>query len=103
MKKSGIILLIGCFFLSACGGAFRVAEPVDAYQYGDQDKPCAILQLDLEDSKEKYDKLVANRNSKIASNAVLGATGALLFFPLLFIIDASDVDVIEIYAQQESN
>ena len=99
--KLGVIFLIGCFFLSACGGAFRVADPVSSYEYGDENKSCRILQYDLERCKEKYDELVDQRNGKIAANAVLGVTGALLFFPLLFVIDASDVDMIEINAQQK--
>ena len=99
--KLGTIFLIGCFFLFACGGAFRVAQPVDAYEYGDQDKSCDVLKKDIEICKKQYDQLVADRNEKIAANAILGVTGALLFFPLLFIIDASDVDVIEINAQQK--
>ena len=100
MKKLVSILFMALFILN-CGGVFRTPAPVTPYQYGDEDKSCKALQHELEACKEEHEQLKERRNGKIAANAALGITGAILFFPLLFAMDISDVDVIEIKAQEK--
>jgi len=100
MKKLIGITLFICFLTSACGGAFRVADPVDSYQHGDDTKSCESLRKELKDCKKQYERLAKQREEKIAVNVVLGA-GSLFFLPLMLLMDASDVDMVEINAQKK--
>lgn len=93
-------LILILFLATSCAGVLRSADPVDPYEYGDEQKTCEELKVELDLSKERLEKLDNLRNAKIVKNAVFGTTGALLFFPLLFLMDVSDVDVINIRAEE---
>ena len=100
MKKLFVFIAIAMFLITGCAGVMRTPNPVEAYQYGDEKKSCEALKIELEACRDKLTKLNQRRNTKIATNAALGVTGAIIFFPFLFLMDVSDVDVVEITAQQ---
>jgi hypothetical protein len=91
-----------CFvFLFGCAGLLRTPDPVVPYQYGDEAKTCEALQADLEKTLENLSALNKKRKTKIGGNIALAAVGVILFPPLLFAMDFSDVDAIEIKAQRD--
>ena len=95
------LLTVIIIILTGCGGAFRVADPVASYQYGDEGRTCPELKLELKACRERLRDLDKQRNEKIAANAIVGVVGAVFFWPALLFIDASDVDAIEIQAQRD--
>ena len=97
--KSFIWAILVIFFFTGCAGNFKKVEPIDAYQYGDDQKTCKQLQVDLMACKQKYEQLQSARKVKIASNVIMAGT-ALIFLPALLFMDVSDKDVRNIEVQQ---
>ncbi len=99
MKKLAVVVSLA--IITGCGGMARQADPVPAYEYGDSGKNCAVLQTDLENCKTEIARLNDRRNGKIGANAAIGIVSAVIFWPGLFLMDFSDVDVDEIEAQRQ--
>ena len=88
-----VFLLIISFSLYSCGG--RTALPVAEYQLGDQGLSCETLKYEINATKLQ----IAQKSKKVqgatGQNVVLGAAGALLFWPALFWMDLSGAEKIE--------
>jgi len=94
MKIAMFLLAVFCF---GCAGLARTPEPVDAYQYGDENKTCEELQTDIEAVTTAIADLKNWPKTKIASNIGIGVVG-VMFPPFLLGLDLSDTDNIEINA-----
>ena len=102
MGKISLSRLTGCFMLAVvlvCAGcAGRKPNPVQQYQYGDNQKSCEHLQCEISDLQGQLTCKIGECDSTQGKNVALGVTGAILFWPALFFMDLSDADQIELDA-----
>lgn len=74
---------------------------MESYQYGDEKKSCEFLKAEVAeceaDIAKKYQKMKNKRNA----NVVLGATGAIIFWPALFFMDLKGTEKVELEALQK--
>ncbi len=82
--------------LSGCAG--RQANPVAAYQYGDEQKSCPFLRSEIAEIQNDITRKLKACNNTQGKNVALGVAGAILFWPALFFMDLSDADQIELEA-----
>lgn len=83
--------------LAACAG--RAAQPVMAYQYGDETKSCEGLRQEMGMTEGEIARLMP-KTEKTGKNIALGVAGALFIVPLLF-IDLSQSEQTEIEAHRQ--
>ncbi len=104
MGKNSVLSLSGCFMLAVvlvcagCGG--RQPNPVQQYQFGDNQKSCEHLQCEISDLQGQMTCKIGDCDNTTGKNVALGVTGAILFFPALFFMDLSDADQIELEAMR---
>ncbi len=75
------VLVISTLALTGCGG--RAANPVMISQYGDANKSCAALELEMAQTQGSIQGLLP-KTDKTGKNVVLGVTGAFFIVPLFF-------------------
>ena len=85
----GAILFLALF--NSCGGLPRDAIRVDAYQRGDDELHCYELKQQMADFKSKYQAQKSRKGTKIGTN-IVWLISAVFVPPMVFLIDASDVD-----------
>ena len=91
MKKLFVLFLIIPVMVS-CAGSFKQIETIPSMSAMDETKTCDQLKLDI---VQEYGVCIDHADkirSKHAGNAVLGVTGAIIFWPALFALDLSKVD-----------
>jgi len=99
MKKLfTIISIISCIFFISCAGLLTDPKPVQVYQNKDQNKECEQIKKELNICQRKYLEIHKRRTEKYAANGVVTVLGILIFPPLLFALDVSNTDQIEINA-----
>jgi len=86
-----IATLTAVCFLAACAG--RTANPVMVSQYGDEEKSCKTLELEMTDIRSEIQRLLPKRD-KTAQNLALGVAGWFLIFPWFF-MDLKNADAQE--------
>jgi len=80
LRKSGVLFLLALMLLG-CGG--REARPVSTYQYGDQEKSCKALDMEMQFTEEKIQRLLPE-TKKTGKNVGLGVAGVFLIVPWFF-------------------
>lgn len=95
MRLITIILLLS---LTACMG--RQATPTQSYQYGDEKQSCVDIDKEIDDINAKIAAYPPD-SQRNGSNFVLGAVGAVLFWPALFFIDPTEPEKVEIAAYKD--
>jgi len=93
LKAIGVLILSGTLLIS-CGG--RVANPVPAYQYGDEKKSCKGLEMEIAFIEQEIQRLIP-KTEKTGKNVALGITGFFFIVPLFF-MDFGKAEQIEINA-----
>lgn len=88
------IALACALILAGCGG--RAANPIMINQFGDANKSCPALELEMSQIQESIQKLVP-KTEKAGKNTALGVTGFFFIVPLFF-MDLSQAEQIEIDA-----
>ncbi len=94
-----VVVVVSYFLLlllSGCAG--RQANPVAAYQYGDEQKSCPFLRAEIAEVQNDITRKLKACNNTRGKNVALGVAGAILFWPALFFMDLSDADQIELEA-----
>ena len=94
MKKFLVVILCISILMTGCLGS--TPRIVESYQYGDDKKGCDILEAEIAECEAKITERRGHRSGKIATNIVMGITGAVLFWPALFLIDARSDELAEI-------
>jgi hypothetical protein len=87
--------------VTSCGGVLRTPDEIPAYEYGDSGKSCDTLKSDLDDCRSEITLIKERQRTKVGINIAMGTVGALLFWPLLFTMDFSDVDAEDLEAQRQ--
>ena len=87
--------------LSGCGG--REAHPIAATAVTDSSLDCAAVQREFEANERQILVTVKERSQAQGKNIILGATGAILFFPALFFMDPKSPEKVEIDALRNRN
>lgn len=102
MDKTSVLRLMGLFLLTVTmlftGCAGRKPNPVQQYQYGDNQKSCEHLKCEISDLESQITCKVGECEDTTGKNVALGVTGAIIFWPALFFLDLSDADEIELDA-----
>lgn len=103
-KKKGnrfkvVALILTFTLLVNCGG--RAANPIMVQQYGDKEKPCKALELEMSQMQTEIQRLVP-KTDKTGKNVALGITGLLFIIPLFF-MDLSQAEQIEVNALRQRN
>jgi hypothetical protein len=101
MKRSIITVTAFSFLVTACAG--RDAAPVASYASYDGQLSCSQLGAELTANESKVVQLQHEHDSAHTANIAIGVVGALLFWPALFAIDASDAQQVEIRALRDRN
>jgi len=102
--KTKLILtacLSATLVLSGCGG--REAHPVASTNPSDSVFDCAGINREFEANERQILITVKERSQAQGKNIVLGATGALLFFPALFFMDPKSPEKVEIDSLRNRN
>jgi hypothetical protein len=96
MKKIFVILVL-LSFIAACGG--RAAHPVAIQQYGDAQKTCDALQVEMASIQSQITELLP-QTDKTANRVGWGVAG-LFIWPLWFAMDLSDAEKHEVEALRQ--
>ena len=83
-------------FLVSCMGAHP--RPIESFQYGDNKKNCAELEAEIAEMEAEVLSKNSQRNTKIGLNVFSIIVGVVLFFPVLFLIDAKSDERVEMEA-----
>nr|WP_210301580.1 hypothetical protein [Rhizobium sp. BK538] len=94
-------LLAAAVLLSGCGG--REAHPIASTNPSDSVFDCAGIKREFEANERQILTTVKERSQAQGKNVVLGATGALLFWPALFFMDPKSPEKVEIDALRNRN
>ena len=94
MRRIFFPIYLVSFLLFGCGG--RTANPVMAYQYGDDKKSCSVLQSEISFTQSEISRMMPE-TSKTGKNVALGVAG-LFIWPIWFAMDFSDAERIEVNA-----
>jgi hypothetical protein len=94
-------LVAGALILSSCGG--REAHPIATTNPSDSVFDCAGIDREFAANERQVLATVKERSQAQGKNVVLGATGALLFFPALFFMDPKSPEKVEIDALRNRN
>jgi hypothetical protein len=87
MKKT-LVLAALAVSVAACAG--RAPQPVQLVQPQDPTMDCSAINAQLAADAAKQTELGKEKGTKVAQNVVAGVTGAVLFFPALFLMDFQD-------------
>lgn len=103
MKSKTILAsVVGAgLLLGGCGG--REAHPVASTNPSDSAFDCAGISREFEANERQILVTLKERSQAQGKNLVLGATGALIFFPALFFMDPKSPEKVEIDALRNRN
>ncbi len=87
--------------LTGCGG--REAHPISATNPSDSQFNCAGITREFNANERTILAVTKEKGNANAKNAVLGITGAVLFFPALFFMDPKSPERVEIEALRNRN
>ena len=97
-----ICLIIACStVLAGCGG--REAKPISVTNHTDSSLDCASVEREFNANERQIISTAEERQNAQAKNAILTATGVVLFFPALFFIDPKSPERVEIDALRNRN
>lgn len=94
-------ILSASLILSGCGG--RAANPISATHPNDSAFDCAGISREFAANERNITATLRERSQAQGKNIILGATGAILFFPALFFIDPKSPEKVEIDALRNRN
>jgi len=98
MKNPMIVAAVATgLVLAGCAG--RDPNPVFIQQYGDREKSCETLEVEISQIEQEIQRLVPQTN-KTGKNVALGVTGVFLIVPLFF-MDLSQAERIEVEAYRQ--
>ncbi|MGN6450151.1 MAG: hypothetical protein ACTHLK_16455 [Brucella intermedia] len=89
------------FILAGCGG--REAKPVAITNPTDSAFDCAGISREFAANERQILATLKERSQAQSKNIILGATGALIFFPALFFMDPKSPEKVEIDALRNRN
>ena len=87
--------------LAGCGG--REAKPIAATNPADSGFDCAGISREFAANERQILATLKERTQAQGKNIILGATGALIFFPTLFFMDPKSPEKVEIEALRNRN
>lgn len=87
--------------LAGCGG--REAKPIAATNPTDSAFDCAGISREYAANERQILATLKERSQAQGKNIILGATGALIFFPALFFMDPKSPEKVEIDALRNRN
>ncbi len=87
--------------LAGCGG--REAKPISATNPSDSVFDCAGISREYAANERQILATLKERSQAQGKNMILGATGAILFFPALFFMDPKSPEKVEIDALRNRN
>lgn len=96
-----LIILVSSLILSGCGG--REAKPIAATHPTDGAFDCAGISREFAANERHILVTLKERSQAQGKNIILGATGAILFFPALFFMDPKSPEKVEIDALRNRN
>lgn len=96
-----IIALLVSTLLTGCGG--REAHPISSTNPADSAFDCAGIFREFSANERQILATIKERSQARGKNFVLGAAGAVLFFPALFFMDPKSPEKIEIDALRNRN
>jgi hypothetical protein len=96
-----IAALFATLSVSACGG--REPHPVATTNPADSQFDCAGINREFEANERSIISINNERGGANAKNAMLGITGAVIFFPALFFMDPKSPERVEIEALRNRN
>lgn len=102
MKNYLTIAAVGLsIVLAGCGG--REAKPISATNPTDSAFDCAGITREYAANERQILATLKERSQAQGKNIILGATGALIFFPALFFMDPKSPEKVEIDALRNRN
>ncbi|MCV9910498.1 hypothetical protein OIV19_23435 [Brucella sp. HL-2] len=87
--------------LAGCGG--RDAKPIAITNPTDSAFDCAGISREFAANERQILATLKERSQAQGKNIILGATGAILFFPALFFMDPKSPEKVEIVALRNRN
>lgn len=90
-------LTLATMVLSAC--MQTQPNPIPLSQTGDENKSCAILLSEMQETTKLKDEAHSARNRQIGINVVLGIAGAVILVPWFF-IDTSNAHTVDMNAAE---
>ncbi len=87
--------------LAGCGG--REAKPIAVTNPTDSAFDCAGISREFAANERQILATLKERSQAQGKNIILGATGALIFFPALFFMDPKSPEKVEIDALRNRN
>ncbi len=87
--------------VAGCGG--REAKPISATNPNDSLFDCAGISREYAANEREILATLKERSKAQDKNIILGATGAILFFPALFFMDPKSPEKVEIDALRNRN
>jgi hypothetical protein len=96
---SKLLILLFVFQIFAWGCAGRTANPVMSSQYGDPNKSCNALQIELSQTEQEMRRLLPDTD-KTGKNVLLGIAGAFILIPWFF-MDFKDAEQVEVNALRQ--
>ncbi len=94
-------LAAASLLLSACAG--RDPNPVEMTKATDTILSCPLIRAEMEGNTSRARTLLKAAEDADSNNAALVVTGIILFPPLMFLMDLSEADKIELEALQNRN
>lgn len=95
-KRSFAMLITCSILLTSCAG--HTPNPVSDYQYGDEKRTCEHLRAELSEIQNNIATKASAVSGTSTRNVIFGATGIILFWPALFLMDVSGADKVELEA-----
>ncbi len=96
MRKSLIILLMPALVFAGCGG--RVANPIQVYRPGDNNRGCESLKIEMAQLQADMQQILP-KTDKSGTNILCGVAGVFLIVPWFF-MDFKGADKIEFDAMR---
>jgi len=93
---SKVLILLFSFQIFAYGCGGRAANPVMSSQYGDQNKSCNALRIELSQTEQELRRLMPDTD-KTGKNTALGVAGLFLIVPWFF-MDFKGAEEVEVNA-----
>lgn len=104
-KKVNLVTILSILgvslILSGCGG--REAKPIAATHPADSAFDCVGISREFAANERQIVATLKERSQAQGKNIILGATGAILFFPALFFMDPKSPEKVEIDALRNRN
>jgi hypothetical protein len=96
VKRCSAAILASMMLISCAG---RDAHPVSKYEYGDENKSCKALDMELTLTEDKMERLLPE-TEKAGKNVALGVAGVFLIVPWFF-MDLTKSEQIELEALRQ--